>query len=133
MHKHFIIAIALATVCFSCATRDLTTDARYNRHNLTKDSVLVLSQACSLIHYRGFSELAPVEPTGLSASQKEWKVSVIGSGTRVRFLGIREETVYTAPTRVTSSGRIMDGEFKGRKVDIGRLLNDETSYSVAKK
>jgi len=130
MNKHFITAMVLATLCLSCVTRDVTTDARHNRQRLAKNSVLVLNQASSLIQYRGFSELAPVEPTGLSASEKEWKVSVVASGTRVRFLGVVEESVYMAPTLFRAYGRIMDGEFKGRKVDIGRLLVQERSYSI---
>jgi hypothetical protein len=133
MHKHFIIAIFLAGLCVSCI-RDVTADARYNRERLSKGSVVVLNRPCSLVQYPALRDLVPVEPTDLSSWEKKEKVSVIASGTRVRFLGVREMNVYMAPTaEVTTYGKIMDGEFKGTKVRIDGLLKEKRSYSITNK
>jgi hypothetical protein len=127
----FLSLVGVAAVCVSCSTsRDVTAEPRYNLQGIPKKANLVLKQPCWFIDNPGVDNLVSGEKGKFSDWDQKHKAGIVPANTRIRFLGVRAESGYMVDTHISNYGRIADGEFKGRRVSLDRLIAEQDKTPI---
>ena len=112
----FGLYLSVATICLltlvSCSSSKIVIEG---------GETIVLQQPCYFIDNPGVDYLVPTNsPFTKDYIQKS--IGIVPKGVKVKFLGSYAESGYMADTHIRSYGRILEGEFRKRKINMDFVM-----------
>jgi hypothetical protein len=95
-----------------------------NLYPVKQGEIIVLQQPCYFIDNPGEDELIPEGNQFLKYYEQNSK-GIVPKGTKVEFLGIYAESGFMVDTHIRSYGRILEGEFRRRKINLDYVMEQQ--------
>lgn len=126
--KQFTFFILLWMLLFQsgCFTYRNVTGKKGHFRELSKGDIIELTVPFEFIDNKGTDIIRPEGWDYPYCGLYENIVGQLESGDRIKFLGAYEFEVYMSPVRLSENGRIINGQFKGRKVSLHLLGKAKT-------
>lgn len=88
---------------------------------IKKGENIALQEPSYFVDSGGLCNLVPTNSSYAGDFQEDCK-GIVAKGAKVKFLGIYAESSFMTDTHIRSYGRIVDGEFRNKKVNLDYVL-----------
>jgi hypothetical protein len=114
----------LIVIGFLCLTSCASSKNYTKLYPVKKGEIIVLQEPCYFIDNPGVDYIIPAHSRYLRDYQQNSN-GILPKGTRVEFLGIYAESGFMVDTHIRSYGRIVEGEFRKRKINLDYVMEVE--------